>query len=321
MVNGMIGKSAFYGLALALLLACAAPVPALSKNTKTPPPFRFGVLFIESNIQDAQYKTLIKDVVEVINRLYGTNIRIEWYTDEKRFAADVIKKKKFDLVYFKQSPLLNEVLSSGDHYIPLVALTTYRMKKQPLCIYVQKSSEARTVKDLKGKKANLYNSEFEYFILREMLGAPPETFFTNINTAPNGVSLVYSLAMQDAEAIFIYSANINLLEATNPGPLKKIRKLDCIPPEMEIPNVPILYSKNAPKETVEIMRKFYAEGLKLKEMERFRPLTRQFGIKFVPVKRSEYEPLLKIYEKARKNGWDKNFESWIKTVPEAKKFD
>jgi ABC-type phosphate/phosphonate transport system substrate-binding protein len=289
-------------VAITALLAC--PMRATEKKVYT-----FGMRLGFGMEFDAQNKTIFTDVVNAFSKTQGIAIDFMWFNTDNDLQ-NALKKGDLDFVYLNKYVIFMKLLKNPD-YIPFVMPYFIDRKSFNQCIYVNKESKFKNIDDLKHSKLTMATDAYSYYILRDSLKEKPETFFESVTNSPNVMSMVYSLAMNTTDAIFTGDTTLFFMKMNNPGPTKKLLLLKCYN-ETYFP--PIMASNKVPADVKNKLLVFLADINKEESLKKYRPLMQTYKLKFFPVNRENYDSILRLSEKAEKNGWDKDYEYWMKTV-------
>ncbi len=266
-----------------------------------------------SNDLDAQFKTIITEVARAFSARNDEKIEVKWFNDKASFY-EALKKNELDIVFLYSFDHVYDMTKNyGMEY--MFTTSMFDAEKIKMCLFVKKSRPEKRLGELKGLTAATYNDGFEYALLRDLVGEAPETFFKSISPSPNGISLAYSLALDNVQASFINDSVVNFLRVNNPGPVKDIRSVGCT---VSFPLLPFLASNRVPDDMRKRLTEFVGGMHKYEELKKYKAPMKMYGMKFVPVDANDYGPAMKIYEKALKNGWLKDFDKWVKYSRETK---
>ncbi len=271
--------------------------------------YTFGLWLPLSTEMDAQNKSIYTDIVGAFVKTRGVRINMKWYRDNSEFLKD-IDRGALDFFYTGSSELNFKHLK-GDEFTPIAQPALMNASGSTGCLYTVKASGHKSVPELKNKKAILGGDILTYTQLRILLKERPDTFFGPVTISPNGFSSIYSLALSEDSVAFITNVEVSFLKMNNPGPVKKISQIACAE---KIPFPPIMASKRVPADIKSKLSSFLLNAGKEDSLKKFRPLMKTYKMDFRPVKKEQYDILIGLYDKAIKNGWDKDYEYWIKTV-------
>jgi ABC-type phosphate/phosphonate transport system substrate-binding protein len=317
-VNGIITLTA--AVILAALFPAPAPAAGKAAAPQTPaadsasrPKYTLGTRLGYGKEADGQLKSLCTEIIKAGAAEAGFDVEFKWYlTDEDYLKA--AKENSLDLTLVLSYELLAEILGKYN-YEPILEGSVFGMEKYPACLYVNKDSKFKSVADLKNSTALTYNTATSYYQMYKLLGVNPSEYFKVLKVSPNAISSLYAVAMGgDTDAAFAYKVNLENLKMTNPGPVKKLREIAC---SEDFYVIPLAASRRFPKTVaakfVEVLLRVQTDDA----FKRVRPLLIQTKTKFTPAKKADYDNLLKLVKQAEKNGWDKDFKTWL-AVAQAK---
>jgi ABC-type phosphate/phosphonate transport system substrate-binding protein len=301
-----IGVIMVLAVAITALLVC--PMRAAEKKVYT-----LGLRYGVGNSLDAQFTTIVSDIAKAFNLNNEEQLKVVIFNDDKKFmeAAD---KDELDFIYTISFDTLNSILERNI-YSPFVATALFGATEENYCVYIKKDNPAKDINGLRKGQAMITGTAFDYYLLRDIVGENPDNIFSQIIMSPNNMSNIYSLAMDDSEVATALDVVINTLKQANPGPTKKIRIFACRPISHLMP---FLRSKRVPMELVDRITMFLNAAPNNKALKNYQWLMKTYKLKFIPVTYKDYEPLTKLYGDARKKGWDKDYEHWIKYAKEIK---
>lgn len=255
----------------------------------------------------SQSGSLIADMVKPLSVVLGAEVEMIMYEDVGELLEAAEKKKVDFMIMFDYTPAFKILMNSD--FQPFIGYTLLGMKETRGCLYYRAGTEAESIEDLRGRAMVTYDTDYEYYLLRDLVGGKPEDFFGTLKTSPSGVASIYDISVKGAnDAALIWEQNILWVKISNPQAVKSLRKLTCSDP---IPFYPLLHSSDVPEEAIKEMLKYFINAYNEESMKRFKPLMRQFKIKFMPVSMEDYEPELKLYKESLKKGWDKDFAVWV----------
>ncbi len=292
----------FWALLLVVLSLCAAPC-ALART------YSAGILLRTSGHFDAQIKAIWKEFLPILSKRLNIPISLHFFTKDKDFEK-ALAQGHLDMVFAFSWDSMPVIEKRG--YQPFLGLSIQGSRNAVGCLYVPSNSTATTLADLKGKRVTAYDQMTVYFQLRELVRTRPEVFFGFLKPNQSGQGSLYALALGQTDAAFVYSYNIPFLQRTNPGPLKKVKRFACHNAGIVFP--PIYKHKNLPPD---IAKKIAAEIVQVHSnpaYARFHPLLRMGGFKFVATQPADYTRLHNLLKNARAQGWEKDFNQWLKNV-------
>ncbi len=287
---------------ITLTVALLAGAPARATE------YVMGVLDEIGLQSTAQGKAIFADIIKTGNEngLLGFTVNLQVYPTLAELQ-DAIGKNEVQLVYSSSRDAFVH-LHRKNRTKPLGTPVYFGKTSVDNCLYVPKSSPVKTVADLRGSQGLTYPDRDLYYALWQHLGERPEGFFKALRVSPNPPSSAIALSLGQTDVAVIGAITMHFLKVTNPGPLKKIRKLACLEPLVAAP-VFAVGSMN-PKDEKSFIH-LLVNGPNEKGMERFRPILDQLGLSFVPGAGVDYAPLLTLYNTAENKGWDKAYGQWI----------
>jgi len=303
-----MNKTALFLIFLSILLAVYPGRPAKSEGEK----YLVGGLSIYGGDQDATYKDFISHFAKIIGMRERAAFDIQWYSDRDKFLK-LIKEKKFDYIFPSGYDVM--VYSLGHGYEPFLAPSVGGKEKDNFCIYGKQDGKIKTLPDVRGGKTMVVGDQFYFYLIRKMVGESPLDFFGRLREAPNSNSAVYAFAMGELDVLFFDDFGITYFKAVNSGPVKGLKALAC---SGTIFQDPALRSSKVPEEQANRMRKYFVNAGKDKAFKDFWPLMKMINGRLIEVSKSDYKPVLDIFAEAQKNGWDKEYQKWLKMAKSAK---
>jgi len=294
---------------MAAMLAAAFSLSAYRAESAEEKSYTFGLSLQLSTEMDAQNKSIYTDIVDAFVKSRGVGINMKWYRESNEFLKD-IDRGALDFFYTGSSELNFKYLK-GEEFTPIAQPVIMNASGSTGCLYAVKASGYKSVSDLKNKKAILGGDILSYTQLRILLKEKPDDFFGPVTISPNGFSSIYSLALSEDSVAFVTDVEVAFLKMNNPGPVKKISQIACAE---KIPFPPIMASKRVTAGIKDKLSSFLLNAGKEDSLKKFRPLMKTYKMDFRPVKKEQYDVLIRLYDKAIKNGWDKDYAYWIKTV-------
>jgi len=268
--------------------------------------YTMGIFFRAGSGLDAQYRVMFKDLLDAFSAEEKIKFELIAYSEQDEFMADVKNGRLDFAMSIRMDPVY--LMSKSGLMKPLFTITSFGKHTFRYCIYAKKGEQEKKTPALKGLKMATYEDMSAYYYLRKITHVQPEEFF-EMSTSPNASSAVYMLGLDDTDSIFLADFNIEYFKLTNPGPVKNIVEVECSP---EIPNVPMFVSKKTPPEIAEKVVDYCMKMDKLEALKKYRPLFRMIRARAQPVSEKDYAPLVAVYDEARKAGWNKGYDKWIK---------
>jgi ABC-type phosphate/phosphonate transport system substrate-binding protein len=289
-------------IVFATLCGCTA-------NSTEKKAYTMGVRFGIATEMDAQNKSIYSDLVKILSNGLGVKFDYKWFTSDEAFTK-AIGKGELDLFYTPDMAIIIKYLN-GPAYSPFITPFFLGKKGTSCCIYVSKESKFKKISDLKEAKIIVPNDMITYYLLRDFLNEKPENIFASFASSPNAMSSAYSLAMNVTDAAIFPDSVISFLKINNPGPTKKISPIACLP---ELGFSPIMIKNNIPEEIKSSVKTFLMNAVKSEDFKKYRPLFKAYKMGFYTANIEDYGNFITLLEKAHKNGWDKDYPNWAKTV-------
>ncbi|MFA6449910.1 MAG: PhnD/SsuA/transferrin family substrate-binding protein [bacterium] len=267
----------------------------------------FGMRLGYSTEMDAQNKTMYTDLVNAFSSSQGIKLNLKWFGDDNAFLK-AIDKGELDLFYSGQKDFFIKHIKNYDYLTIPYYLS---QKANSYCIYANKESRFKDLNSLKGAELITEPDKFMYFLIRDLIDEKPENFFASFKSSPNEMSAVYSLALGSTDSIFTGEQVLRFLKVNNPGPTKKVAPVKCTE---KILFPPVMAKKKLPDEFITKLKNYLSNAGKEESLKKYRPLMKAYKVGFSPVAAGDYDSIIALYGKGVKNGWDKDYEVWLKTV-------
>lgn len=287
-------------LLLGLIQARAAQKPDYLLGLHSPGEGYFG----------ASLKTGFEGGAQGMKQNTGITIQFSLFkTLNTLFTA--VDQGKVDLVFSISETVYLHSLNRP--YKPFLAYSVFGKAEQRYCLYVPKNSTVKSAKDLKGKNAITYEDDWAYLMLTDLVGAPPDQFFDQLDISPGGVSTAYALSLGQVSAGLINSQAYDLMKLVNPGPLKSIRPLTC---GKWYPTTPVLASSRVKPQHLEAIRKELPKVAlgKDKAYSRVAPLIRRLTLAFTNLNPKALEVMKSRYQKGKASGLIQQHNKWAKVA-------
>lgn len=253
---------------------------------------------------------MFPDMMKAVSGAANVNIEIKWFNSDEELTKAMEKGTVDIILMIDMGPYI--VAMKKTEFTPIASYTIFKQKDMRGCLFVNSSVKATKLEEIKGMKASVYMTDFEYYLMRKLIGTKPAGFFGKTRANKRGMFILKDIAVEKEMPVgFVYDVNLNLLKMANPTSLKDIRPLVCADP---VPHPAISVSKKLPKDIVDKMKSFILNAHKEPSMKRFHPLMKQFGLKFLPADSDALKKATALYDTALKNGWDKEYEQWLKGV-------
>ncbi len=292
---------------LICFLSFAVPLLLTSAARAEPNKYVFGYSLTKKSVSsmESQFMVILSDVIAAFSEKEGVKIEVKTYADLDLFISDV-NNNLVDLAV-ATSDHTNGILLKQNKMTPFLSFELFGRKTNNFCVYAKKGKGFKNLKDLRKKRVLTYGGMNAYLVLRNVVGEPPEFYF-DLGMSPNASSMIYSLGLDDSDAIFIVDANIQYFKKTNPGPVRDVAPVVCTE---GYNNSPLLRSPRVPEALVKKLVDFAVNIDKQEPLKKYRPLLSQMKIKFYPATRDDFKYYyVDLIDQAVKLGWDKDFNRW-----------
>jgi ABC-type phosphate/phosphonate transport system substrate-binding protein len=287
-------------IALTAFAACANAAPQKGKK------YIFGFATSLSPSQNAQLKTSFIDILKVLSARENIEFQSAYYKGNDQLENAI---KKGDVDFFltdRYSTLLRAYKNYG--FIPLMSFSMYGQKTPRYCMYAKSNGGYKTIPDLKGKKIAIGDGEEDYYTLRKLAGSRPENFF-DLKLVTEGTAGLYAISVKEEDGIFFSEYGYDYVVMTNPALVKSIKPVFCGDPFYM---VPLAYKKNTPQNVIDAIGRMLDNPKKDPELKKYAPLIKMVKLEYFPVTLKDLLPSFELIELAYKNGWNREFEGWLK---------
>lgn len=169
----------------------------------------------------AQLFNMLRIAAQAYFTKTGVNVAVNMFPSKDAAEAAVVRGE-VDIM------MNNSSVARAKGFKPFAAFGLFNEPTPRECVYVRKASPYASVRSLKGKPfGTRRDSGVRYTRLGVMLGANPMSFFKPLRGAKNDGSLAYMLSLGETEGALINVWVLGLMTLTNPGPVKKLKRLDC----------------------------------------------------------------------------------------------
>lgn len=271
--------------------------------------YRIGIL-VNDSTQDQQLKVMLTDMLDFLSKSNSDGIIPVWFSNEAAFI-EAARKNELDFAYTKEyDPFI--VLIKELNYTPLVTATFFGKKKLRCCMYASKDSGIKSADDIKGKRMMTYRTQDGYYPLRKLLGdTKPEDFFSQLIPSDAGAASLSAILEGKVDLAWVYEGNLYAMKLGNPSLVKNITELMCSDAEY---NAALSYRKGVPMEFVEKVRNIMENAHDSDVLQKYKPLIAKTKLRFTSVTTADFKNIFQMYEKAIKNGWDKDHKKWLESV-------
>ncbi len=281
------------------------PAATLAKSEKTQ--YTMGILLKTNTGIDGQYKVLFTDIMKVFSEKGAEKIDLKFYSDPDMFISDA-EKNVIDFAMSTTPEVYYEILRTNS-MTPFMSEIFFGRRENRYCLFAKKEKKFNGLEDLKNKRVLTYGERDAYYALKKLLkGDSPSRYFI-LKEGPSAFSMIYSLGLDDVDAIFVNDANVDYFKKTNPGPVKNIEPVACLG---GIWNVPIMRSRRAPDSLVKKLREFGANFKNEPLLAKYKPLMKQMKFSFCSASRENYNTIINLMDEGSKSGWLKEFDVWMK---------
>jgi ABC-type phosphate/phosphonate transport system substrate-binding protein len=289
--------------AMIILFTMSAAGPKPENNSYT-----FGFKLKYASEMDAQNRSIFGDMVKAIAENYKMTINQIWYEDDEEFVR-AVKKGELDFAFTNRFSILTQAIETRK-YRPFIAPNMLGRKSIKFCLYANPIANVGSIESAKGKRALIVDDSIGFYSMRMMLGENPGSYFSSLKIGPSSISIIYALAMSDADVGFVDDITIEFMKKNNPGPVKKLMKIAC---SDDYFLQPLLVLKDVPKESVSKIEMFLLGDFAKNELlKKYRPLLKMYKFGFIKVSEDDYSNVLYLYRKAQKSLWEKEYDYWLR---------
>lgn len=258
--------------------------------------------------KNPQYETLIKRSVNLLFDKMGEKVRIQPMSQSQAYAA--IRNRKVDFTTLNQSDFVKMKLK-GVEVHPAIATSVVGHVNEFKCLVVPKSSTAKKITDLKGKRFAVGNNEGDYFGDRWYLkskGADVtlSKFFSKVLIVDDDITTLRYVIQGKADGAMVSKLSLNFQKLIDSGALRKVREVECT--EFPWPGAPVVWVGKPDKVLTKKMYDVLAKLETYPEFKQLKPLlTNTLKMKLNFVSDADYNKLMGMYRTGIKNHWDKEF--------------
>ncbi len=262
---------------------------------------------MDSSAFAGQAKAIAEKTTKKVSEITDYSFKFIYFTDDDSFM-EAVKKNKLDFISsWNLNLLIPAVRKYG--YQPFISYEVFGEKLEKNCYYVKKDSTARGIKDLKGRKAMVSDTFYDYYIMRSLLGGErPEFYFGVLKATKSFSSIFYSLSLDEAEVVFASESLYNFYKLNNPGPVKNIRSIVC---NDGFARYFLLNAKKTPAPVVKEIQGVLLNAMRDESFKEFRPVLRTTKMVFYPVTAADFKPLYNLIDEAAKKGWERDYTKWL----------
>jgi len=281
-------------------LAAPLPVRAAERNAS------FATYLDWGAETDAQFVFFLSALFNYMsNEISVKEAKYKHYTSREEFYKKFVNGHGPRFVIVGNRGDMVELIR--DHgFKPVIAYDVVGLKQNKICIYARKESGLKTLKSMRGKSIGMNQGPFAYCLLKDILGARPDKYFSMIEETTTGLEAVYMLSLKESDGIFVTDQIVGFLKQNNPGAVHGLEKISCSPNYMFLP----LLAKDAPDDLV-------AQFLPLlKKVETGKALSEHYGIikiqklKFKSVGPKDFSWDIDFFTRAQKSGCVDEYNAW-----------
>lgn len=299
-------KTVFCYLIFLIVSVVLAAPPCFAENPADGRTYKLVVNLTQSSGMDSQARSIANTYTEALRNKTAINMDVVFMNDEKEIIREV-ESNNVDFVMSYNLDLPLKLLFEYDFDTRI----TFEVFGHPptACIYTKKYNPASSIEDLEGMKLMTYGILGEYYRLRFLVGRPPEDFFDPLLPFPEALSGIFALAFDKSDAIYADTRNIDLLEKTNPGPVKDIKVIAC---QEDYLNPFFFHSKDVPPDVLKEVIDFTVNVHNIEDFKNYRPLMKMMDFEWKKVSKKDFEQFYLDLKKADEEGWNEDFEMWIR---------
>jgi ABC-type phosphate/phosphonate transport system substrate-binding protein len=220
------------------------------------------------------------------------------FEDEDKFYKALAKPGKKILMVGNREQLATVI--EKYKYKPFYGYAIAGMKTIRSCFYVRNDSPFKSVKDLNGKSVVMADTVFEYALIRETLGMPPNQYFKSVKMSGDAESPAYTFFLERQDALFTTEQQVAYLKLMNPSILQNTRKLDC---SRSYAFLPFLASPDISDDLAPKILNSIHKVLGSNKASKFMSLLRALKFRMYKCGLEDYESTLELYDMAVKKGW------------------
>ncbi len=318
-MNKMVRRSATASLAVLLLVIAGTSIPVHAATGKSAfdrsRKVTFHILMGWSKETDSQFGYYMKEVFDGIMREMKMNGTSIIYKDEGAYFKAVDNDSGYNFAIVGTRDNLVKMLR--DHrYRPFFSASINGMKKNRVCLFVDKRSRYETLGDIRGKAALIYDEPQPFIEIWNKTGVAPDKYFKSMEVLPSGISVAYKYSLGENDVAIMTDQIYFFLKINNPAIIKSIRRLDCMP---EYTFLPIMYKSDMPQPMLDEIWDHIGEIEKGKLLKESYSLMKLQRLKFERVKPEWFVYDIKYFTAAEKNGQMKHYREWRDRVDSGKK--
>lgn len=277
--------------------------------------FKVGVFFNSgSGASASQAYDLAKTILKIYALDEGYNVELVKYPSWDEITKDFIDNK-LDAAYLWPHFVV-EINDAGGEVIPLLTFTVMKRRKMGFCFWHRKSLVMESPKDIVGKKFIYSTPNVHYFIqMRDYLykngvDMPLWKVPASIINAPSSNSANMALAMGDADVYWGLDDADAYMNLISPAVAKDLTHQFCSERVYARANI-ILNKKSFTKQDVDVITarmndllgNFTKYSKEIPELQGMRQYLKMAKMTIIPASPDEFDYDIKLFKKAKKNGW------------------
>lgn len=259
----------------------------------------------------AQVKRIISDLMPVLGQRTGKPLELVFQTDRNLFLQ-AARSSDVSFAHTMELELLPQLRQLG--YVPLASISLFGSADDSFCLFVPKTSSVKSTQDLAGKRVSGYPTPISYFVLRKVLGKRPERFFSSFRPIKSGQDGIYALSLGQSDAAISTRTNYFFLQIANPGPLKKVKMIQCL--DFPNPFPPILVRQSVPSDQRANMFQFMQSFRQDPSMKKYLSMFNMVKMTFTTPNLQQFKKVEDLATEGKKKGWDADRIQWLKMFPE-----
>lgn len=294
---------------VAALLAALGSTPAV--NAKDQPKLVVGLALMNAlgTNQEAGLIGLLKDTIAVFNARAHYNLEVKVFLNQDEYYRAI---NEGNLAIALSQFVLNSK-TGGLGYNIFMQVTMLGQNYPEECVYVRKDDPATKLSELRGRVVSAQDQDLVYYILRNLIGEPPEVFFRTPRLLKDDTSGLYALALKTVSVLVAKKTVVKFLEMTNPGPVKNLREIACFKGGLW---GGLAINKKADPTFTKAFTSFLINMAKDPDpkVRRLQPLFKSVNARVTAVQdaefRREWDKFLQIIKTSENKGWRKGYSTW-----------
>ncbi len=312
--NGM--KKNIMLLVIALTAVCAVVCVELGTAASSAKKEKvyFYTLFGWGKEADAQYSTLFQEFSRLMKEELKIETEYKYFKSEDEFFKQLAKPGPKFAIVGRREQLVRAMSEFG--YEPFVTYEVYGLKSNRICLYTGIESEIDDVSKLAGTTLGMYDEEYAYYALWEIVGVRPDKFFRQMEVSKSSLGGVYLFSMGEVKSVLVTDQMRAFLKENNPALASKLKKLACAEPYTFMPT---LKSKDVSEDMVKKVWELLSKVSKGKRLKQYSGVLRLSSIELRRVTAEDYKSDFETRKKALEAGWDKAYMEWQRSIEEQEK--